>query len=150
MADPRQRVKYRHIDVIRVAFKYDASISYDNTKKGGSTSTGLAVTLTANDTVGLVADGQLVVGRLDMVRADGICEVQVCGVAIFLPGTAATVTAGSRIVGALLVAAKGYVRQQAVAVLAEVAIGRGYILTNADIDNIQGVQITNGVTVYLT
>jgi len=150
MADPRQRVKYRHIGVIRVTFKYDASIVYDNTKKGGSVSTGLAVTLTANDVVGLVADGQLVVGRLDMVRADGICEVQVGGATIFLPGTAATVSVGSRIVGALLVAAKGYVRQQAVAVLAEVAVGRGWILTNADIDNIQGVQVTNGVAVYLT
>jgi hypothetical protein len=113
MADPRKTTDYEGIDYIGETFAFDNTIVFDKTKAGGSVSVGLAVTETGNRQVGLVADAQRVLGRLQSVDADGFCTVQTGGGCALPGGTGAALTAGSRIVGALLVAAKGYIRNAA-------------------------------------
>ena len=80
---------------------------------------GLAVTISADDTIALAADGQPVIGKLLKVEADLACTVQVRGFATLPGGTGATLTRGRRLCGALLVAAPGYVRTIATGTAAE-------------------------------
>ncbi len=129
MADPRQVTDRMGIDLVVETFKYDSSIVYDSTKSGGSASAGLAVTINGNGQVGLVADAEGIHGKLLSVEDDGFCSVAVNGVVDLPAGNAVTVTAKSRIVGALGPAsAKGYIRNVAPATLAEVAVARHSIL----------------------
>ena len=60
MADPRKTIRHDNIKVTEVAYKNDSSIVFDDTKQGGSASVGLAVTLSADKTVGLAGDGEAV------------------------------------------------------------------------------------------
>lgn len=113
MSDPRKTTDYEGIDYRGESFAYDSSIVYDITKAGGSVQVGLAVTMTGNRQVGLVGDAEAVTGKLIGVEQDGFCTVQTEGGCTLPGGTAAALTAGSKIVGALLVAAKGYIRNAA-------------------------------------
>lgn len=132
MADPRLDTKYDEIDAVFVTYKIDAStITYDATKANGSAEVGLAVTLSDDETVALVADGGAVEGKLISVEPDGYCTVQVSGYMTLPAGTAATLTNGKKIVGDLLVAAKGYIREVATATAAELGVCRGAIIDNS-------------------
>lgn len=111
----------------------DSTITYDVTKTGGSAAVGLAVTFSTNDTVALCADADVVVGKLAQVNADKTCTVIDQGFVTLPAGNGATVTAGSKIVGALGAAsAKGYIRNtsasEATAVEAQKA---RHMITNA-------------------
>lgn len=127
MADPRlaniHRIGTNYEK--RETFKIDnADIVFDATQPGGSAVVGRAVTKSGNGIVRLAGDGQSVDGQLYNVEADGACGVIVQGVVTFGAGTAAAITAGSAIVGALLGGARGYIRNVAPATLAEVAVAK--------------------------
>ena len=131
MPNPRAITDKEGIDVRRATYSIDAStITYDKTKAFGSAQAGvnLAVTLSASDTVALVADGDAVLGLLESVEPDGKCTVAVAGHLKFKKGNAATVTNGKKIVGALGAAsAKGYIRDVNTATAAELGKMRGII-----------------------
>lgn len=141
MATPRDGLDYSGILPKNVTFKYDSTIIFDNTKAKNSAQAGLAVTLTADDTVGLAADGDRIVGRLELVHAGGqgggtICSVQVRGFCKLPLGNAQTATRGQAIVGALGVAsAKGYIRNVNTAVAAELGKCSGEIMRAVDGSN---------------
>lgn len=138
MADPRNAVSYAGILPVRVTFKHDSTIVYSATAVNGAAQVGLAVTITADDTVGLVDTDQYVLGELVSVEPGGVCTVQIGGVVDLPAGNAATVTAGAQIVGAQgASSAKGYIKSVAAAsaspTQAEVnnlANARGRILNN--------------------
>lgn len=110
-------------------YKIDNStILFDRSKRGGSAGVGLAVTLSGDDTVALAADGDAVVGKLILVEADNKCNVMTGGTMEFGQGDGATVTRGTKIVGALgASSAKGYIRSVNTAVAAELGKARGLI-----------------------
>lgn len=67
MATGRSQVDYTDIRYDALTFKVDGvTIVYDATKANGAADTmiGKAVTLSANDTVALCADGDAIVGKL--------------------------------------------------------------------------------------
>lgn len=131
MANPRKVTDKEGIGQQRNTYKIDDStITYDKTKKFGSAQAGvgLAVTLSADDTVALVADGQAVLGILELVEKDGMCSVTDKGYCKFKKGNGASVTKGKKIVGALGAAsAKGYIREVATGTAAELGVARGLI-----------------------
>jgi hypothetical protein len=137
MANPRNKVEYDDQHFVSDKFKYDSTIVFNAAANdGNSAQVGLAVTLVADDTVGLAADGNLVLGKLIIVEGDGKCGVQIGG-HMYLPrGTAATVTRGEKIVGALgPTSAKGYIRAVATGTAAELGHARGIIQRNAGANN---------------
>jgi hypothetical protein len=120
LATPRNIVGYEETaDPTDLTFKIDNStITYDATKARGAATTMLdkAVTLSADDTVALAADGDAVVGKLISVEGDNKCSVRVLGFVTLPAGASATVTRGKKIVGALgASSAKGYIRDVVVA-----------------------------------
>ena len=149
MADPRKRVQYRAIANEFLTMKYDATITYDDSKAEGSASVGLAVTVVAgtNDTASLTTDASPVLGRLERVQTDGYCTVAVSG-PLLLPIGTGTVTVGLKVCGCLLSAAKGYIRNIAPATLAEVAVARGLVLSNSYASVLQNVS-TNLMVVLI-
>jgi hypothetical protein len=130
----RKQVDYTDIDFGALTLKIDAStIVYDSTKANGSAQVGLAVTLSADDTVALTADGDFVLGKLLKVAADGFCTVQYDGLMALPAGASASVTRGKAIVGALgASSAKGYIREVATATAAELGRMQGSIINAAD------------------
>ena len=129
MADPRLGVGYAEIGAKFASFKIDNStITYDATQAGGSAQVGLAVTVSAADTVALVADAGAIVGKLIKVESDNIATVQIAGGMVLAAGTGASLTLGKKLVGDLLIAAKGYVREVNTGVPAELGVARGMIL----------------------
>ncbi|MHC4088675.1 MAG: hypothetical protein ACYSVY_00075 [Planctomycetota bacterium] len=142
MADPRLTAGWDGIGAVYATCKVDAStITYSATSAGGSASVGLAVTWSANaKVIETVADGEFVLGKLIKVEADGIATVQIAGHMTLPAGTTATLTLGKAIVGDLLVAAEGYIREVATATAAELGVQRGFIVDPA---------VTTAVEVYL-
>lgn len=142
MSDPRNTVRFDEIEVTRVTYKIDNStITYDAAKAGGSAQSAayqtagtglLAVTLSADDTVALAADGDAVEGFLESVESDNKCVVITDGYVAGKGGTGATLTRGTTIVGALLSSAKGYIRSAASGTAAELIKARGRIINNGD------------------
>lgn len=137
MADPRDRVEFRGIVSEGdgdLTFKTDNStITYDATQAGGSAQVGLAVTLSADDTVALAADGDAVVGQLLRVQKDNKATVRTRGCVELPGGASATLTRGATIVGALgPSSARGYIRSAASGTAAELVKARGQIYRNAD------------------
>lgn len=114
MANPRKTVAYDEIGTLNVTMKYDNSITYDKTQPGGSAAAGRAVSLagsTSDDIVTLADDGAVVHGKLISVDGDGFCVVQVDGYCTLPGGNGATLTLGTKIVGALNASsAKGFVK----------------------------------------
>ena len=128
MADPRDDVNNVGTGFRTETFKIDNStITHDDTKVNGSDQVGLAVTLSAADTVELVGVGEAVEGKLLSVSSDDKCSVQVAGVMTLPAGTGATLTLGEKIVGGLLVAAEGYIRVVATVTAAELGHAKGSI-----------------------
>lgn len=131
MANPRNDVRFKNIRVKRETYKYDNTIVYNAALPGNSAQAGLAVTQIgeAAKTVSLVAAGELVAGRLELVEADGNCVVTVMGNVELPAGTGAVLTPGAKIVGALLGAAEGYIDSAAaVATAASAQAARGRII----------------------
>lgn len=132
MANPRNTVDFTDIGILTATYLIDNStIVYDATAAGGASATmiGKAVNLSADKTVRLVADAQTVHGKLLLVEADNKATVQVGGYMTLPGGASATLTADTKIVGALGAAsAKGYIRSVAAATLAEVAVAVGKIV----------------------
>lgn len=131
MADPRAVVNHEGDDGHWETYQIDAStILYDADEAGGSAQVGLAVTLSSDDVIALVADGEVVLGKLELVTKDGFARVQDGGYMTLPAGTAATLTLGEAIVGDLLVAAEGYIRAVATGTAAELGHARGTIVNN--------------------
>ncbi len=131
MSDPRLSIRFEEIKPTFETFAIDDNtITYDATKKNGSDQVGLAVTMTADTvpTVQLAGDGEAVVGKLIGVEKDGYCTVQTQGNMTLPAGTSATLTRGKKIVGDLLVAAEGYIREVDTATAAELGVARGFII----------------------
>lgn len=128
MANPRLTPDFEGIAGVYMTFIADGStITYDATLPGGSAAVGLAVTLSADRTISTVADAEMVLGKLLKVEKDLRCTVQTGGGMTLPGGTSAGLTRGKKIVGDLLVAAEGYVREVA-ASDAELAVARGFII----------------------
>lgn len=131
MSDPRATVDFTGIGYRAETFLIDNStITYSATSANGSASVGLAVTLSSDKTVALVADGEDVLGKLISVDADNMAVVQTKGYCTLPGGTSATLTLGEKIVGDLLVAAKGYIRVVATGTASELGHARGRIIDN--------------------
>jgi hypothetical protein len=115
MGNPRNVVDFTGIDQTRVTYLIDNStIVFDRTKSGGSAGVGLAVRFNDDKTVALVADGEIIEGRLELVEADNKAVVTVDGFVQLPAGQGATVTQGLKQVGALGAAsAKGFIRDAA-------------------------------------
>ena len=132
----RRQVDYTDIRYGAITMKIDNStIVFDGTKARGADATMLdkAVTLSANDTVALCADGDAVFGKLLKVESDGFCTVQRYGFATLPGGASATRTRGKKIVGALgASSAKGYIREVATGTAAGIGKQRGEIINTAD------------------
>lgn len=124
MADPRAVANLVGIGYEAETFAHDNTIVYDITKEGGAVQVGLAVTVESDALVSLVGDGENVLGKLKQVMSDGLCVVQTGGIMTLPGGTSATLTAGLKIVGDLLVSAEGYIQ----AVSTQDTVSRGIIL----------------------
>lgn len=129
MADPRITPGYDGARRDGMTFIIDDStITFDATKAGGSAAVGKAVTLSAGGTIALCADADPVLGKLESVEWDKRATViEGPGAYVTLPGgDSATLTVGTKIVGALGPdSAKGYIRStsssEATAVEAQLA-----------------------------
>lgn len=122
MPDPRAVTSFEGIGANYATYAIDnATIVYDATKANGAAATMIdkALTFSASKVVALAADGDPVIGRLDAVTSDNFARVQIEGYTTLPGGTGATLTPGTRVVGALLAAAKGYIRSAASATAAE-------------------------------
>lgn len=140
MANPRLPVRFNNIDYRAETFIIDDStITYDVTKTNGSTQVGLAVTLSAADTIALVADAEGILGKLIKVEEDNRATVQTRGYMTLPAGTSAALTLNKKIVGDLLSSAKGYIREAAAAA-GEYVVMRG---------RIENAATTTAVVVYL-
>jgi hypothetical protein len=126
MADPRAFTGFQGIGAEILTFYADdfgtgtATIVYDAKQNAGSAQVGRAVTVVSvsggKAEIDLADDGQLVLGKLVRVEADGACSVQVAGGMTLPGGNGATLTLGSRIVGAQGPSnALGYIRSVAAA-----------------------------------
>lgn len=132
MPNPRNVVNNIGIAAQYGTFIIDNStITFSATSANGSAVVGRAVSLSADETVKLAADGEAVIGKLMTVEADLKATVQIGGVMTLGAGTAAAVTRGKRIVGALLSGAPGFIREANTAVAAEQGVSAGKILGNA-------------------
>ena len=128
MADPRAAAKKVGIGYKAETYAHDNTIVYSATVANGSASVGLAVSLESDEVVTLAGDGENVLGKLIKVESDGFCVVQTEGYMTLPGGTSATLTAGSKIVGDLLVSAEGYIRVVATGTAAELGVARGIII----------------------
>ena len=132
MSDPRAAVGLSNPTAQYKTQTYpidNSTITYSATEANGSAQVDLAVTLTTSETIALVGDGEQVEGKLISVESDGFCVVQISGRMTLPGGSGATLTNGKQIVGDLGAAsAKGYIREVATAVAAELGVSRGRIL----------------------
>lgn len=130
MSDPRNDVRFEGIGYQAETFKIDDStITYDADEVNGSAVVGKAVTLSADDTVALAGDGELVLGKLIKVESDDKAVVQTGGYCDLPGGTGATLTVGLKIVGDLGGGGgtdKGYIQ----AVSTQDTVSRGIIINN--------------------
>jgi hypothetical protein len=137
MADPRKASTSRvgTEPKRQLTFKADGTdIVYDATQPNGSAVVGRAVMISGNGIVRLTADASPVDGKLLAVEPDGYCAVQTAGV-VELPSSG-TVTVGTKVVGALSGGTRGYIRSQAAATLAEVAVARQTVYDVSDAANV--------------
>lgn len=139
MANPRATQDFTDIGAHRETYSIDNNtISFDKSQQFGSAQAGkdLAVTLSAAGTVALAADGDRVIGTLELVERDGKCSVKTGRYCKFKAGTSASLTLGKAIVGALRSSAKGYVREVATGTAAELGKCGGFIVDATDTDAI--------------
>jgi hypothetical protein len=132
MANPRDAVIFDRIGYKAQTYEIDdVTITYDATKAGGSDQVGLAATLLSDDTAELTDDGDLVLGEIIKVEADGKVVIQTEGYTKLPGGDGATLTIGEKIVGDLGASnARGYIRAVATGTAAELGHARGAIINN--------------------
>lgn len=139
--DPRNVISLESIDANYVTLIPDGTtIVFDITQLDGAAvaTIGQAVSLSGNSTVQLASDAQGVIGRLVSVEADLKCTVQFEGFMRLPGGSSATLTLGSRIVGALGAAsAKGFIRSASGSAAAEIILMAGRIIDATDTTNVQ-------------
>lgn len=130
MADPRKRQVFDGLHARYATYAIDNStITYSATTAGGSAQAGLAVTLSADGTVGLIGDGEALEGKLIEVYADNFAKVQVGGFCTLPGGSGASLTRGKAVVGDLgSNSAEGYIREVATATAAELGVQRGRLV----------------------
>ena len=129
MADPRLDTSIEGVGAVYAPFLIDDStITYDATEDGGSAQVGLAVALSAAETIELAGDGEEIVGKLVKVESDNVATVQIAGGMTLPAGTSASLTVGKKIVGDLLVSAEGYIREVNTSTAAELGLARGFII----------------------
>jgi hypothetical protein len=130
MANPRNIVRFHGIGREAQTFIIDAStITYDVNQPNGSAQVGKAVKLSGNATIALATDGSHVLGKLELVEADGKATVQTEGYMSLPGGDGATLTLGAKIVGDLgPSSAAGYIRAVATGTAAELGMARGMII----------------------
>jgi hypothetical protein len=131
MANPRNDVRFLNVRTKRETYKHDDTIVFNDDLPGNSAQVGRAVTMVgeAVKTVSLVAAGERVAGRLELVEGDGNCVVTVTGNVELPAGTGALLVQGLPIMGALLGAAEGYIDTvPAVATAASAQNGRGQLI----------------------
>lgn len=128
MADPRAAAKKVGIGYKAETYAHDNTIVYSATVANGSASVGLAVSLESDEVVTLAGDGENVLGKLIKVESDGFCVVQTEGYMTLPAGTSASLSAGKKIVGDLLVSEEGYIREVATGTAAELGVARGFIV----------------------
>lgn len=75
MANPRKLVRFDEIHVQRATFLAGSGLTYDATKPNGTDLVGAPVKVTADDTVGVCANGDKPFGFLDRIEADGTVSV---------------------------------------------------------------------------
>lgn len=128
MSDPRLTLDFQGQNAEFLTFAIDNStITYLSTAAKGSSQVGLAVTMSADDTIKLTEDGEGILGVLVLVTHDNYATVQVSGAMKLPKGSGATITRLKKLVGALGAAsAKGYVRDVATGTAAELGVARGY------------------------
>jgi hypothetical protein len=132
MPDPRNVVDFEGLEPRQTAtFIADNVTILYNTEAARAAAVGLAVNMSASQTVQLAGDGETVIGAIEKVEADGKVTVHTGPFVTFKGGTAAVLTPGTRIVGDLLVAAKGYIQTMA-ATTAQSMTGRGAIVDASD------------------
>jgi len=140
MAAGRQQVDYSDIDYDALTFKIDnVTITYDPTKPDGigiAAGSGLAVMLSADDTVALTSDGAAVMGKLLKVEKDGFATIQYDGFAQLPQGDTGVCTRGNQIVGATKTALRGFVRDALAATAAELVKAAGVVVNVADTTNV--------------
>lgn len=147
MADPRLATNNHDDTDPKGQFWYKADgvdIAFDPNQPHGSAVVGRAVMLSGHDTVRLTGDGSEVTGLLMKVEPDGSCAVRTRGFARLAGGTGAALTPGSKIVGALLGTARGYIRNvaaapatYAAATADEIARGRHRVSNAADATSVE-------------
>jgi hypothetical protein len=136
VSDVRATLRFNGVHAKYTTYKIDGTeITYSATAAGGSQQVGLAVALAGDGIVDLCGDGEPVHGKLIAVEADGFCTVQTGGFCELPGGTSATLTRNTKIVGDLLVSAKGYVQTFAAttptaAEVTTAAVTRGLIINN--------------------
>ena len=132
MADPRLDTSIEGVGAVYAPFLIDDStITYDATEDGGSAQVGLAVALSAAETIELAGDGEEIVGKLVKVESDNVATVQIAGGMTLPAGTSASLTVGKKIVGDLgAESAEGYIREVNTAQAAELGVARGMICDN--------------------
>lgn len=137
MADPREAASHLGIGYKAETYAHDSAIVYDATKVGGSASAGLACTLISAGTVSLTGADEQVEGKLIKVEPNGFCVVQNGGNMQLPGGSAATLTVGAKIVGALgSASAEGYIKAAASGTAAHHVISRGEIVDASDTANV--------------
>jgi hypothetical protein len=134
MANPRGGISFNEIQAEYTTYLIDGvSITYEAAVRNHTSFVGRAVSLSGNGTVKLAVDGEAIIGRLDLVEADGKCRVQDSGYMELPGGLAATLTRGTKVVGALgAAAAAGYIRSAAAATAADLLAGSGKIIDASD------------------
>ncbi len=134
MADPRLGTTRKGIRPDVETFPIDAStITFDATKARGSAQVDLAVTISANNQIALANTNDPVLGQLLLVEPDGMAAVQTGGYVNLPGGVSATLTPGSKIVGAQgASSARGYIKTADPAQIGQVANARG-IITDASV-----------------
>jgi hypothetical protein len=134
MADPRLAVGFAGITGPYASYLADGvTITYSATAANGSAAVGQAVSLSGNGTVQLTADGDKVLGKLLKVESDGVCRVQTKGYMTLPSGAGQALAVAGKIVGAVDAgAARGYIRGDNVALLADVAVAKGDVIDVAD------------------
>lgn len=129
MADPRLGTTRKGIRPTVETYPIDAStITYLSTAARGSAQVDLAVTLSASNQIALADTNDPILGQLLLVEPDGMAAVQTGGYVTLPGGVSATLTPGSKIVGAQgASSAKGYIKTADPAQIGQVAQARGMI-----------------------
>jgi hypothetical protein len=135
----RQQVDWSDIGKRGIPMKVDGTtLFFDRTQPNGigkAAGTGNWVQWSAAETVALTQDAQEVVGQVAKIDADNIATIWNHGV--ITGPSSGTITRGTKVVGALATANRGYIRSVVATVLAEVAVGKGEVLAVDDVNNVQ-------------